>query len=372
MTDFFADDILMDSVPSSDVKSGGDATLTGSDGVVKNESRVADLYEDFGGKDYEDINLGTCEARHCWRNWSENCARCGELVRNGAGVFCGNFSCERGGFPPCWKAWCGKCYTIPVGSPFPIRLATEEDGFEATVEGDERRFKEGQDGDFLITPFQCELCHFRNIQKRNPSPSNVKDNRCLEDFRHANINAFWSREPSTVKANLGQARKMEDIGEEYYGFNSVSPPMGPFPLEDTFGMKAAVTLLRRSLDPGRHERTIQFSTARKLRSAFSNAYHASKQVGRLAAMAFESTKSYSTTCPTYGYWFERFILGCHKRMGDFTVTDYAPSKEIFVELLRDLERDYRTAEDDSARDEIVYFANLIIFGYLNGLRGEVS
>lgn len=239
------------------------------------------------------------------------------------------------------------------------------------MEGDEARFREARDGDFLVTPFQCELCHFHNIHGRAPNDRKEKDMRCLEDFRHCNLNAFWSREPSTIKNNLYQARMMEEIGEEQYGYTSVNPPMGPFPLRDSFGMKAATVLLRRSLDPGRHEKTIQFSTARKFRSAFSNAYHASKEVGELAAMAYESTKSYATTCPTYGYWFERFILGCHKRMGDFTVTDYALSKEIFKELLADLEQDHRAAGDDAqVKDDVVEFANLLIFGYLNGLRGE--
>lgn len=174
-----------------------------------------------------------------------------------------------------------------------------------------------------------------------------------------------------MAANLAQARRMEDIGFKYYGYSHVNEELGPFPLDDTFGMKAATVFLRRSIDPGRNERYIQFSTARKIRSAFSNIYHASKKVGQIAAMAFQSTKTYATTCPTYGYWFERFVLGCHKRMGDFTVSDFALAKDILVCLIEDLEEDYAAAEGDvSLQDEIVEIANVIIIGYLNGLRGE--
>jgi hypothetical protein len=54
-----------------------------------------------------------------------------------------------------------------------------------------------------------------------------------------------------VTANLKDVRKMENIGEEIYGFDSVGPPMGPFPLEDNFGMKVVCVLLARSLDPGK-------------------------------------------------------------------------------------------------------------------------
>ena len=275
-----------------------------------------------------------------WKNWAGNCAACGQLRSNGAGIFCANFSSARGPFPPCRKVWCGRCYSVPAGNPYPIRRAEDEDGFVCLTEGDQDRFKFGRDGDFLMTPFQCDICHFRNIQGRNPSESSVFDIRLLKDIRQANIDALWSREPSTVSGNLSQARRMERIGA-YYGFESVSPALGPFPLSDTFGMKAAVCMLRRSLDKGRTEEHVQFRTARKLRSAFSNAYHASCELSNVAAMAFESTKTYSTTCPTYGYWFERFILGCHKRMGDVVVSDFALSLPIFRELLA--HRQKRTA-----------------------------
>ena len=111
---------------------------------------------------------------------------------------------------------------------------------------------------------------------------------------------MWSREPSTVRANLSQVRKLDQVGWEVYGIRSVTPAMGPFPLEDTFGMATAVCLLHRSSDPGRNEKTIQFSTAKKFRSAYSNAYHASKNVSQISAMAYQSAKMYSTTCSDIG------------------------------------------------------------------------
>jgi hypothetical protein len=39
----------------------------------------------------------------------------------------------------------------------------DEDGFESVVAGDERRFKEARNGDNIMMPFQCNLCHFRKI-----------------------------------------------------------------------------------------------------------------------------------------------------------------------------------------------------------------
>jgi hypothetical protein len=186
-------------------------------------------------------------------------------------------------------------------------------------------------------------------------------------IRGANLDACWAREPSTVAGNLGQARKMEKIGEEI-GFDLVAPAMGPFPVEDTFGMKMACTILHRTLDPGKHVEHIHFATAQKIRSAYSNVYHALRLMKEVTVMAFETNKLYKKSCPrTYGYWFERFILGCHKRMGDIVVLDYALSKDLYMELMNQLEEDWEDAYTDAERDKVAILANLLNFGYLCGL-----
>jgi hypothetical protein len=220
-----------------------------------------------------------------------------------------------------------------------------------------------------MTPFQCDLCHFRNMKQRDPDPGDDLDRNLFKYIRRASLDSLWSREPSTVSGNLGQVRAMERCGEDI-GLDTISPEMGPFPVEDTFGMKVACAMLRRSLDPGKWEDTIQFATARKVRSAYSNVYHASAKVGKVAVMAYESTKSFHTTCETYGYWFERFVLGCHKRMGDLVMSDYAVSIELLHELLRILDEDWGEAKSDSARDKVTIFANILTFGFGCALRGE--
>mgnify|MGYP000040298935 CR=1 FL=1 len=60
-----------------------------------------------------------------------------------------------------------------------------------------------------MVPFQCELCHFRNVMKRNPEKSNPVDNELLDFMRRANLDAFWSREPTSVSANLKEAKRVE-------------------------------------------------------------------------------------------------------------------------------------------------------------------
>lgn len=41
-----------------------------------------------------------------------------------------------------------------------------------------------------MTPFQCEVCHFRNIQGRNPMADKSEDILLMEFFRRATLDAF--------------------------------------------------------------------------------------------------------------------------------------------------------------------------------------
>jgi hypothetical protein len=92
----------------------------------------------------------------------------------------------------------------------------DEDGFEATALGDESRFKRAQNGNNLLTPFQCDVCHFRNIKQCDPRIGDKKDVRLLKDIRVANLDAFWALEPSTVAANLKDVRKMDWRGDLWF------------------------------------------------------------------------------------------------------------------------------------------------------------
>jgi hypothetical protein len=75
---------------------------------------------------------------------------------------------KRGSFAPCEGCWCGVCYK-PLGArKFPIRQKFDEDGEVLTEEDEDERFKAARAGDYLMIPFQCELCHFRNILGRDP------------------------------------------------------------------------------------------------------------------------------------------------------------------------------------------------------------
>jgi hypothetical protein len=163
---------------------------------------------------------------------------------------------------------------VPSTSPFPVKKAADDKGFDQMLGGDEKIFKVRRNGNNLMCPFQCDLCHCRSIQKWDYRATDAKDRLLLQCIRRASLDAFWARESSTVQANLQGAKKLEGIGDSL-GMESVCPPMGPYSTEDMMGLGLAVCILIRTIDPGKTEELIQFSTARYLRSTYSSMYHAS-------------------------------------------------------------------------------------------------
>jgi hypothetical protein len=79
------------------------------------------------------------------------------------------------------------------------------------IEGDEHQFKEARDWVHLLCPFQCDLCHFLNIQRRSPVPGLPNDKLLLQCIRWASIDAFWSQETLMVNANAQGAKRLQEI-----------------------------------------------------------------------------------------------------------------------------------------------------------------
>ena len=63
--------------------------------------------------------------------------------------------------------------------------------------------------DHLMVPFQCELCHFRNVYGREPQEQNFKDKEFFMFARRANLDAFWSQESLTVRNDLKELMRMK-------------------------------------------------------------------------------------------------------------------------------------------------------------------
>jgi hypothetical protein len=99
-------------------------------------------------------------------------------------------------------------------------------------------------GDHLFCPFQCELCHFRNIQGRSPNMGRgpLDDTELMKSLRRINMDDFWSREPTKVSQNLGMVNRALQIAHEMGLSNPPMPKLGPWKLGDEFGAGAAAII----------------------------------------------------------------------------------------------------------------------------------
>jgi hypothetical protein len=203
---------------------------------------------------------------------------------------------------------------------FPVQRQYDEAGDELEETNGANRFLEARAGDLLMTPFQCERCHFRNILNRDPSPSWGKDAELLELFRRANLDSFWARETSTVKNNSREEKRIEDFAKDM-GMPPMCPPMGPVPLEDSNGMEIAAGILNRSLNKGKYAEHVQYATFRKARSAVTNVSQAGVSGLGATIGAYEKSRLWILEVQTHSFWFTRFMTGIHQRVGEVRKQD---------------------------------------------------
>jgi hypothetical protein len=215
-----------------------------------------------------------------------------------------------------------------------------------------------------MVPFQCERCHFRNIFGREPTRENPKDREVLTFVRRVNLDCFWSREPATVRANLRNLLRMTKT-EERFGFDSVSPPMGPFLLEDSLGMKG-------SLDPGTYATHVQWETFRKSMSAITNVSQASVEGLSDSVGAYQRNKIWITKSVTHEFWFNRFMEGVHKRVGGIKRQDEAITIDVIkaIQLKLELEWHRRENQTQEKQRKLAELGAWFIVGFCCGLRGE--
>ena len=296
------------------------------------------------------------------------CRKCGKTISFWGGIFCGNFCNQRGHWKAYLGIWCGRYYHSAEIDNHRIVKPQEEDGFELELDKDKGRHLFARDGDHLMISFQCELCQFRNLKGCDPGIRD-EDFLLLRTIRRANLDAFWSREPGTVEATRRDSRKLIKVGAQL-GLDYILPMMGTFPVGYPQDMGISICMLQRSLDKGRYQPTLQFETIRKMRSAYSNVWHASRHALTTSVMARDVRKTYVTSCPSYSLWFERFIVGMHKRMGDEVHQDKAVTLEVVHKLIEGLEVEYARASGDQLKESIGDMGVFILASFLAGLRGE--
>jgi hypothetical protein len=293
---------------------------------------------------------------------------CRRYLRAEDGLFCANFYSQRGNFAPCLGAWCPKCYVGTGHIEFPITRQLDEDGVDITAPGDETRFKIAQAGDHLMTPFQCELCHFHNIFKREPETYDLEEVETIEFLHRCCKDALWSRETSVVENNLRKAMRGRKSARFKFPGEMAIPPMGPYPLSDTFGMKATMVVLDRSLDPGKYVIFVQWDTFRKARSAVTNRAQAGISGLEDTMGAYEKKRVWISKVPTHTFWFCRFATGIHRRVGEIKKQDEAITINTLHASEKILEKRWRLATTAETKRDVG--AWVFDGGFCKGLRGE--
>jgi hypothetical protein len=197
----------------------------------------------------------------------------------------------------------------------------------------------------------------------------LEDNEILALIRRACLDALWAREPNTVQANLREAIRMEKFASRLK-LPSVTPAMGPFPLQDDFGMLPAISLLDRSLDKGVHSEHVQWGTFRKARSVVTNVTQAGVSGLGDSVGAYERNRTWISSVATHQFWYSRFIHGVHKRVGEVRKPDEIITIDVLHEVDKILEREWAASTTPKAKRRIAEMGAWMMGGFCTGLRGE--
>ena len=136
----------------------------------------------------------------------------------------------------------------------------------------EYHLNHGVAGAHCCIPYQCELCHFRNLEHRNPTSRDEFYMKCL---RRANLDAMAGKAESTINGHRNRTLEMVRYSEMINNTPTLEP-RGPFPLEDQVGMGLMVDILTKLVvAEGRNAKHVQPDTLRQLRATYTKNWESS-------------------------------------------------------------------------------------------------
>jgi hypothetical protein len=242
----------------------------------------------------------------------------------------------------------------------------DEGGFHWGRKADSKRHNSARDGDHLVTPFQCDLCVFRNLQGRNPGEH---DGLLLECIRQVNLDALWGRETATVDSTRRAVAQTVKILAQVK-LEPPYPPLGPFPVMDNLGYAIAIAMIMKSREPGKYAEYQQFESIRKLRAGFTNVYMTSV-IGTesLRTVGGDKAKYFLNNCPTHSTWFEKFSKGCLSRMGQVVKQDRAISLDLMHAFLGLLDEEWENAHSLKDKSLVASLGAYSVIAFCGSFRG---
>jgi hypothetical protein len=233
------------------------------------------------------------------------------------------------------------------------------------------QYTHARDGDHLLTPFECDLCIFRKLRRHSPDPSSLVDSRLLECIRRVNLDAFWSRASATVKGNLDRVKNSLQISRAL-GLQGPYYNEGAMPDLDYCGYEIAIQMVDASRKPGRYSPNYtQFDTIRKYRSAYASFVRTTPQGNRLV-IGLVNAKGHLQRFvqdPTITTWFQRFITGCERRMGNVWRPNIAFPIPLLLKIIQHSSARYNENSSPVENDRWLVFTTYCIITYTLSLRG---
>jgi len=229
----------------------------------------------------------------------------------------------------------------------------------------------GRDGDHLLIPFECDRCIFIKLRNTLPNPSNPSDQLLLASIRRMNLDAFWSRESSTVKGNLNKVKRMLE-SSKLLGLEGPFKTQPPFPLFDHCGYEVALIMLLRSRDPGKHSTAYtQFDTIRSYRSTYSNFTRATSTKTSITRSLGDFKGNYQRFAQDEcaSLFFKRFIDGLRSRMGQVVKPNLALSIPLLLKLINGIESKIEHKNSQSEEHILTSTLAYVVISYTISLRG---
>ena len=260
------------------------------------------------------------------------------------------------------------------GNPeFPVNRAfNDESIYYRRRKEDELKFLVARPGDWLFSPFQCDLCWFFNLHGRRPIDGIYTDQFEVKLIRRANLDMFWSRAPSTIAKSRGLIREIISRAQER-GRRIPLEPMEAWKVEDGMGMGIAIQMLEKSLKRGKNASYTQFDSVRQLRAAASNLYSATSThcESPLSLKAASGAVLHMYNGPMQSVLMERFALGMQARMPQKQKRNRGFSGRLCKSMLDLMDEEWENPHiPPDRRRDITMVAGYIAVAYGYALRGN--
>ena len=166
----------------------------------------------------------------------------------------------------------------------------------------------------------------------------MEDLRALKLIRRENLDMLWSRERTTVAANLS---RIKEVLNKWHPFRRSIPlpEITAWKVEDQMGMGIAMMTLAKSMEKGRIASYTQFDACRYIIGTVSNMYGATAS-GNDERLTFKSKDGrvfHTSKDPMQSNFMERFVKGMRSRMPEESERNLPLGGVVVQRLLEEIE-----------------------------------